>query len=176
MKAKENYEIPSVPTTVPNLDQTGLKNLAGWIARYKKFGLEIDEVSSFVSELLDSGTLAQFEPSLVGLRAGHSAGDEEYDRYEFDARIEQFVDFGEDWAMLHFSFQANNKCMMFIEDCDQSGRGKLGRALERIFNAIEVDPLTEEDSSIDITWEEADEVILRYVKYMNNPEVPSVPE
>ena len=169
-------EILPVPTSNPDLkDITGLKNLAGWVARYKNFGLEIDEVSPFMSELLENGTLAQFEPSLTGLKAGRWGSDEEYERYEFDAKIGDFIDFGDDWAILHFNFQSN-KCMMFIECVNQSKSGKLSRALETIFNALEVDSLTEENAFRDLTWEEADKVILKYLKYMNSPEIASAPE
>lgn len=169
-------EIMPVSTSNPNFeDLTGLKNLAGWIARYKNFGLGIGEVSLFVSKLLENGTLAQFEPSLIGLKAGRFGSDEEYERYEFDAKIYNFIDFGEDWATLHFSFQSN-KCMMFLECINDSKSGKLSRALEIIFNALEVEPLTEENAYKDITWEEADEIILKYLQYMKNPEIPSVPE
>lgn len=169
-------EILPVPTSNPNLkDITGLKNLAGWIARYKNFGMEIDEVSPFMSELLENGTLAQFEPCLIGLKAGRFGSDEEYERYEFDAKIIYFIDFGKDWANLHFSFQSN-KCMMFLECINNSKSGKLSRALETIFNALEVEPLTEESAFRDITWEEADEIILKYLQYMKNPEIASVPK
>ena len=169
-------EIPSVPTINPSLDDiTGLKNLAGWIARYKNFGLEIDEVSPFVSELLENGTLARFESSLTGLKAGHAGGEEEYERYEFDAKVYNFIDFGDNWVILHFSF-LSNRCMMYIECCNQSKFDKISPALENIFNAIGVDPLLEDEYSRDLTWQEADEIILKYLKYIKNPDIQSVPE
>ncbi len=172
----ETNEIPSVPTTSlePN-DQTGLKNLAGWIARYKNFGLEICEVSSFMYKLFENGTLAKFEPSLIGLEVGYGGSEEDYERYEFDATIYDFVDLREDSASLHFSF-ISGKCAMWIEYFEQSNNGSLSCALEKIFDAIDVEPLLEKEYLRNITWQEADEIILKYLKYMKNPEIPPVPE
>lgn len=174
----QSYEIPSVPTSTLDLnDQTGLKKLAGWLARYHNFGLSVNgEVSPLVRELLDNGTLAGIEPSLTGLRGSQSGGDEEYERYEFDVCIEDFVNInGYDWANLHFVFMAS-RCMMFIECCNQSKVDRLSPVLAKTFNAMDVDPLLDEEFSRDLTWKEADEIILRYLKYMKNPEIVSVPE
>ena len=177
MEANEKYEIPAVPTSNLDLnDKTGLINLAGWLVRYKNFGLKICEASPFVNELLKNGTLAQFEPSLAGLEVEQFGSDEEYERYEFDAKIKDFIDLGDDWAYLHFNFRSNSKCTMYIEGINQSGSNRLFDAQETIFNALGIDPLTEESSDRFITWEEADETILKYLKYMNNPEIPSVPK
>lgn len=171
-----NYEIPSVPKNRINTDdETGLRNLAGWIARYKNLGLKISEASPFITELLHNGTLAQFEPSLTELKVGQWGGPEDYERYEFDVSIDDFIDFDIDWVILHFSFQSN-KCMMYLESCNQSDGDKLSSTLEKIFNAINIDPLLEAEFSRDITWQEADEIILKYLKYMKNPEIPSIPE
>ncbi len=173
---RPNDGILPVPKSKLDLkDVIGLKNLAGWIARYKNFGLIIDEVSPFISELLENGTLSKFEPSLAGLKAGRWGSDEEYEHYEFDAKIKDFIDFGDDWANLHFSFQSN-KCMMFVECINESESDKLSRALETIFKALSVEPLTEENAYRDISWEEADKIILKYLKYINCHEIPSVPE
>ena len=173
----KNYEIPSVPTNNINTDdQTGLRNLAGWMARYHNFGLSVFEVSPLISELLEQGILAKFEPSLKGLQGGRSAGDEEYECYEFDVCINDFVNIdGHDWANLHFSFLAN-KCTMYVECCNQSKEDKISPALEVLFGAIGVDTLLEEEYSREITWQEADEIILRYLRYVKNPWIPSVPE
>lgn len=175
---KKDYEIPSVPTNNIDLnDLTGLDNLAGWIARYHNFGLIVDEVSPHVKELLDEGILASFDPtSLTGLKAGYCGGAEEYERYEFSIKIGDFVNLnGYDWVTLHFVFKAN-KCMMFVECCNQSKVDKITPALENIFNAIGVEPLLEKESSRDITWQEADEIILKYLKYIKSPNIPSVPK
>ncbi len=175
---KEKNKIPSVPkNNIETDDQANLKNLAGWIARYHNFGLLVfDEVSPFISELLEQGTLAQFEPSLKGLKGGRSAGDEEYERYEFDVCVDDFVNInGYDWVDLHFSFLAN-KCTMYVECCNQSKEDKISPALEVLFGAIDVNPLLEEEYSREITWQEADEIILRYLRYMKNPKIPSLPE
>lgn len=171
-----NYEVPSVPVSDPNInDNTGLKNLAGWIARYKKFGLKIGEVSTFVSELFEKGTLAQFEPSLIGIVANYGAY-EDFDRYEFDVTIEDFVNIDDnDWVNLNFSFQSNH-CMMFIESCNQSKVDKISSVMENIFNAINVEPLLEEEFSRNITWQEADDIILKYLEYMKNPKILPVPK
>ena len=76
---KKSYKIPSVPVSTLDLnDQTGLKNLAGWIARYKNLGiLNQDGFSPIVGELLNNGTLAKFESSLTGYKAGQEGSDEE---------------------------------------------------------------------------------------------------
>lgn len=176
-----NYEIPSVPVSSPNInDHTGLKNLAGWIARYKEFGLKISEVSPFVYELFEKGILAQFEPSLTGIRT-NSGSEEDFDRYEFDVMIEDFVNIDDNnWVILHFSFQANH-CMMFVESCNQSKSNqskvdKISSVMENTFNAIDVEPLLEEEFSRNITWQEADDTILKYLEYMKNPKIPLVPE
>ncbi|MFA6397819.1 MAG: hypothetical protein WDK96_03185 [Candidatus Paceibacterota bacterium] len=177
---KDEENIPSVPVANVDLnDQTGLKNLAGWIARYKNFGLTIDEVSPFIEELLENGTLTQFEPSLIGLKVGQWGGHEEYERYEFTAVINDFAKINDgslDYVNLHFCFQSNNKCLMFITSVNQSESNKLPDALETTFRALGVEPLTKESDRRDIVWQEADEIILKYLKYIKSPDIPSVPE
>jgi len=162
---KKSDLIPLVPEI--NLDEeSGLKNLAGWLARYKNFGLTINEVSSFVEELLKNGTLAKFESSLIGLRATRCGSEEEYERYEFTVSIDDFIDFCDDWAILHFAFKSK-KCTMFVESINQSRVDRISPALKNIFEAMDVDPLTNEEQSRDLEWEEADNIILKYLKYIN---------
>jgi len=178
LSTKVNTTIPSVPNNdFSDINgEEGLKNLAGWIARYHNLGLTVDDVSPVIRELLDNGTLAHFQPSLIGLKGSQSGGDEEYERYEFDVCIEDFVNINNhDWANLHFSFMAN-KCLMYIEDCNQSKNDNTSPALEILFGAICVEPLLGQEGPREITWQEADEIILKYLKFMKNPEIPPVPE
>jgi hypothetical protein len=171
-----NYKIPSTPTGSLNIDESGLKNLAGWISRYKNFGLQISEASPFLRDLLENGTLSRFEPSLKNLEIANYAGEEDCERYEFDVAINDFVDIdGLDWANLHFVFKSG-KCMMFIECCNQSETDKVSLALTRKFNTLGVEPLLEEEFSRDISWEDADKIMVKYLQYVNNPEIPEVPE
>lgn len=168
--------IPSAPVNIPNYEVAGLKNLAAWIARYHSFGLAIAEVSPYLTHLSENGKLAQFEPSLVGLEAGYSGGEDEYQRYEFDVEITDIVHFNNDWVNLHFSF-LSRKCEMYAEIINQSKDGRLSLALENIFNVLEVEPLSETNNFFrDITWQEADEIILKYLKYMGGSVIPSLPE
>ena len=99
----------------------------------------------------------------------------EYERYEFGTEINNFVDLGDDWAILHFSF-LSKRYMMFVTCNNQSEFDKISPVMENIFNAIGVEPLLEEEFSRDITWYEADEIILKYLKYIKNPDIPSVPK
>jgi len=162
----KNYEIPSVPTNSLDLnDQTGLKNLAGWIARYNDLGvLYGDGFSPFVQELLGNGTLAKFEPSLIGYKGGQEGGDEEYGRYEFAVMI-KVIDPDDGCSYLGFSFNGD-KCLMH----DSSSEKKYEEMLITTLNSIGI------EMSDYITWHEADRIILRVIQFLKNPDIPSVPK
>lgn len=164
---EKNIIISPVPIdTLDFNDQTGLKNLAGWIARYKKLGvLYQNGFSPTVRELLENGSLAKFEPSLTGYEGGQEASDEEYYRYEFTVQTSNLVELSNGCADLGFSFVLG-KCIMY----PIVSENKYVEAIEHVLNSIGHSLLVN-----DLTWKEADEIILKCLKYINNPEIPFVP-
>lgn len=176
----QTQTVASVPTTVPDLNsETGLKNLAGWIARYNNFGLNFDEISHHIRELLENGTLSKFESSLVGLRCNCSYeenGPDEFERYEFSFMIENFVHFenhqDDHWASLHFYFKSNY-CLMCVTSCGEGDMIEI--ALKTMFTSIDVEPLYE-DEQRDVSWQEADRIICAYLQYINNPIIQVPPK
>lgn len=163
-------EVPSIDLYADINGKRGLKKLARWIARYTKLKvIHPNEFSPIVRELLTTGVLAKFEPFLEGytngsLPCGQEAGDDDYERYEFAVKIDNFVDFGKKFATLYFFFLVNDKCNILLDSSDSS----INETVEQMFNILETERLSYENHSKVVTWQEADVIISKYIRYMRN--------
>ena len=128
----------------------------------------------FIGELLKNGKLASFEPSLKGLEIGQSDSDEVYERYEFSVQIENFILMDNlDSSTLFFYLQAD-RCQIFIMYLGEN-EDKILSASDKMFEILGIEEIRE-GSHIYLSWQEADDIITRYIRYMKNPEIPSVPQ
>lgn len=167
-----DYKIAVIPDETLDINDDGLKNLAAWLARYTKFGvLNREEHSTFIVEALNSGSLAHFEPTLterVGRNSCYHWGDDaEYEKYEFSVRLCLLPGVAV-WLELRFQFKSDDKALMYTLDCtnsrDESSEITLDETKKTFSKVLGVEI---GDESEEITWLEADEIILKYVKYMN---------
>lgn len=178
--------IQSVPVETLEISDEGLKNLAGWLARYTKLGVfkpqEWPENHSVtILQLLSSGELVKFEPLLekfVDNRDWSSWGkNADVEEYQFCVNFDgvMITEEGQDdqWADIYLYFKSNDTCRMFILENieNEIGRKKVEDALAVLSEALEV---SLEDR--DTTWLEADKLILKYVKYKNALLVPKPPD
>ena len=171
IKMEEN-KIRSAPKRELVVNDDGLRNLAAWIARYDGLGLELDDASPFVCDLINSGKLATFEPSLAGKTVFSADTEDCYQMYEFIFLIKDLIHLDQGcYVDLSFGF-LNDKCFVF-----PFGDKIEGQNLE-VFRIMGIDPLrivNYESEEIFLSWEEADNAILDYLEYRNNPKIPSVP-
>lgn len=118
-------------------------------------------------QLLEKDELAQYEPSLKGLRP--ECGGYDFDPYEFDITILDFVTNGFQWIHLGFGFK-KEYCMMYVNGHWPETENK--SHLISKFESIDVEPLFMKDFSRDISWQEADEIIMKYLKTLETPPSP----
>lgn len=146
--------------------ENGLKILAQKLYYFLCLGF-MDEVSPHISELLRKGTLAKYEPRLKGCEIGYGAGEEEYEKYEFTICFEFVFLSPSNWATLFFLFKSNDKCQMFIEFSSAQEYEEIIPKVEEMFNRLNVEPLSEENSSRDISWQRAEEIISNFLLLTN---------
>lgn len=160
-------KIQSAPNITLDIDDKGLKNLAGWLARYAKFGvLNIEEHSSFVCGALNSGSFIQFEPILekcVSKGYYHWGADDEYEKYEFSVCLE-ILKGDEAWMNLCFQFKSDDRAKMYI--VDHADNPKLISRLDNVTKTFS-EALGIAFEKKEMTWLEADEIILGYLRYIH---------
>lgn len=186
--------IPTVPKTEINLSSDGLKNLAGWLARYNKltnenksfYLFEQNIVGYSLAELLNTRKLVKFEPSISELEGVSKSSDGDYEPYEFDLYHEGDSFFigpndTEVFVSVHFYFIANNKVSVYALIQCTSEVNREHRYIRTIFfknylNSIGFSNFEineeDEDMRLIMTWLEADEIIN---KINSQPQIPDVP-
>ncbi len=194
--------IPAVPTTDITLSDDGLKNLAGWIARY----LKIDNDRSLqlfgdghsvtvgykLSELLANGDLVKYEPSLIKykLKDGYKPHPDEFslEPYEFEmfhCSEEVYLGEYEDdhgigmYISFYLTFLANNRvevcAQVFTDDDKRYATHVQTTFLEKYLNTLGLYSFEIDrgyETRMYISWLEADEVI-QIIK--NGPQIPEIP-
>jgi hypothetical protein len=184
--------IPTVPTTKINLSNDGLKNIAGWIARYVKFK-KIDHFgfSDAVVDLIRDGVLTKFEPSLKdyetapGNEPMYGFNNIKQSFYTFSVNLNLLME-DENYIDLHIVFKNNGICELGIDDNNLSHGTEetilLYSKARQTANFLGLKNTAENelyfDLDIKLSWEEADEVILKFIQMEKKKpqDIPVIPE
>jgi hypothetical protein len=136
-----------------------IEKIAKWIVRYKDLGvLYQDGFSPLLCELLENGSLVKFEPSLEGYKGRQELADDDYDEYGFTVRLEI-----SDLLHLYFSFNNNDVCTVALFDFkDIYASCVLSEEEGNTLSAIGLPNLNLSNFFKDLSWKEADKVILKY--------------
>lgn len=161
-------EITGVPAVKLEISSENMKNLAGWIARYHSMGLTIEDVGANLYKILKRDELVCYEPSLKGWCA--NGGDDDLEPNEFTVSIDDFVIHQDSYANLCFVFMPGY-CTMYIYP-EWHGRECINEHLTKRFAQLGIEPLFVNDSSRDMSWQEADEIIRAYLELQNIPAPP----
>ena len=184
--------IPKVPTKEINLSNDGLKNLAGWIARYVRFK-KIDHFgfSDAVVHLINEGVLTKFEPSLreyenvPGNEPVYELFGINQTFYTFSVELNLLVE-DENYIDLSIVFKDNEICELTITNDNLSSGAEetpllydKARRTARFLGLIDIavdDLFLYIDTKL--SWEKADEVILKFIQLEENkPQgIPKIPK
>jgi len=187
--------IPTVPTQEINLSNDGLKNLAGWIARYiklikenKLFDLFHQDVAGdSLVELIQKKNLVKFDPTISEIRKISKSNNGDYEPYEFDLLYtgDNFSiepNNNEVFVSIHFSFLGNNKVSVYtyIECCmERSEEHKHIRTsfLDQFLNSFGFSDFEintkDENVLMEMSWLEADGLISAINSQPQIPELPA---
>jgi hypothetical protein len=158
--------IQSVPDEILDIDESGLKNLAGWLARYAKFDvLNQEEQSTFVADALSSGSLVHFEPILskcVGKKYDHWGPSQDYDVHEFSVCLK--LESGDDYFSLCMQFKSNDKVWAYTTDSADRDTWLTDLA-DKLSDIVGIN--LNEGPGYEMAWLEADQIVLKYLKQMH---------
>jgi len=174
--------IPTVSTMEINLSNDGLKNLAGWIARYVK--LEKIDHGGFSEEmilLINQGILTKFEPTLKNYEKAPYDDGIQYKNsvYLLFSIILNLLMEDERYLDLKIVFQEDGKCTCYLDEdgissTEEQEQNAFYEKGARVLNSIgffkdsQAECSWKEVDGVEFSWKEVDAMILKFIQIEKN--------